>query len=119
MFTNGGQLSGRTKFFVLSGDEFSVFFHKGFARRPEIELFGVVTEKFRCTRVQTNLPSVSMLILVTPSRAAGKYSSSSTPRALGSNFPPAALMRRTSSSGTLELRALRWVCPEEVVGSRE
>src|SRR5258707_578755 len=33
-----------------------------------------------------------MLILVTPSRAAGRYSSSSTPRALGSNFPPAALM---------------------------
>jgi hypothetical protein len=97
--------------FRSSGDKFRVFFHKGFAGRSKIELFGVIAEKFPVYPSPDPLLSGSMLILVTPNRAAGRYSSSSTPRALGSNFPTAALMRRTSSSGTLELPCITMGVP--------
>ena len=63
---------------------------------------GLSRKNSRCTRVQTSRPSVSMLTLVTPSLAAGRYSSSFTPRAEGSSLPPAALMRSTSDTGTEE-----------------
>src|SRR2546429_4148859 len=43
-----------------------------------------------------------MFTFVTPSFAAGRYSSSFTPRAEGSSFPPAALIRSTSDFGTLD-----------------
>ena len=62
---------------------------------------GLSRKNSRWTRVQTSRPSVSMLTLVTPRVAAGRYSLTSTPME-PAILPPAALMRATSSCGTDE-----------------
>ena len=66
--------------------ELGVFLDEGFALQEisEIESAGVHRGRIRrWTRVQTRRPSVSMFTFVTPSLAAGRYSSSFTPRGCG------------------------------------
>jgi len=66
---------------------------KVFPGGRKIELLGMIAEEFAMDPSPNERPFSVDVHLVTPSFAAGRYSSSFTPRADGSSFPPAALMR--------------------------
>lgn len=92
-------------------DEIRVFLNENLAGRPEVELLRMIAEKF-AMHARPNKPAVGVDVDLGHAEFRRRQVFVLVyPRADGSSFPPAALMRSTSSIGTLELPCMTMGVP--------